>query len=255
MSTATEKEVLVTRKDSVRAATSSAKDSVRHAAEVVAPYAGTARDSAVHYAHEARTRLAPKVSSATNYAALQARAQYDAHLQPRIAQAIESVPPGVTAKAAKATKRTRKAARQAADYAAPRVGQAAQAARAAAEPVREEATARAAAAVAALRGGVTAADIEKLARRHSRRGRVGRAAKLLAVLGVLGGGAFAAVRWWKRQTNPEWLVEPPSATEVPDPGRAPLHAVDGSGDSLDPEVRAKQDAAEAAEKGKKPHSK
>ncbi|MDF3290930.1 DUF5324 family protein [Streptomyces silvisoli] len=245
----------MTRKDSVRNAAVVTRDSVRHAAEVVAPYAGTARDTAVQYAQEARQALAPKVSSAANYAALQARAQYDTHLQPRIAQAVDAVPPGVADKAAKATKQTRKAARQAADYAAPRVGQAAQAARAAAEPVREEAATRAAAAMAALRGGVSAADIEKLARRHNRRCRMGRIAKMMVVVGVLGGGTFAAVRWWKRQTNPEWLVEPPSATEVPDASRAPLHSVDGSVDSLDPEVRAKQDAADAAKDGKKPHGK
>lgn len=51
----------MTRIDSVRAATGSAKDSVLHAAEVVAPYADTAKDRAAHYAQEARVRLAPKV--------------------------------------------------------------------------------------------------------------------------------------------------------------------------------------------------
>jgi hypothetical protein len=232
----------VTRKNSVRSAAVATKEGVQHAAEVVAPYAGTARDTAVQYADEARRRLAPKVSSAANYAALQARTQYDAHLQPRIAQAIEAVPPGVSATATKATRKTRKAARKAAKYAAPRVGQAAQAARAATEPVRQEATARSAAALAALRGGVSAADIEKLARRRGRRCRMGRIAKLLAALGLLGGGTFAAVRWWKRQTSPEWLVEPPSPTEVPDTGRTTLHAVD-------------TDAADAAGEGKEPRSK
>ena len=54
----------MTRIDSVRAATGSAKDSVLHAAEVVAPYADTAKDRAAHYAHEARVRLAPKVTQA-----------------------------------------------------------------------------------------------------------------------------------------------------------------------------------------------
>ncbi|MDH6435892.1 hypothetical protein M2158_004369 [Streptomyces sp. SAI-144] len=54
----------MTRIDSVRAATGSAKDSVLHAAEVVAPYADTAKDKASHYATEARVRLAPKVSQA-----------------------------------------------------------------------------------------------------------------------------------------------------------------------------------------------
>ncbi|MEU1624017.1 DUF5324 family protein [Streptomyces sp. NPDC020096] len=244
----------MTRKDSVRHAAAATKEGVLHAAEVVAPYAGTAKDTAAHYADEARRKLAPKVSSAANTAAIQARAQYDAYLQPRIAQALDVVPPGVSATATEATKRARKTARQAADYAAPRVGQAAQAARAAAEPVREEAAARAAAAFAALRAGVSAADIEKLARRHDRRCRVGRLAKRAAVLGVLVGGSVAAVRWWRRQTSPDWLVEPPSATEIADttePSRTTLHAVDGSGDALDPEVRAKQAEAEATEREKK----
>ena len=62
----------MTRIDSVRAATGSAKDSVLHAAEVVAPYADTAKDRAAYYATEARVRLAPKVSQAAE----QARVQY-----------------------------------------------------------------------------------------------------------------------------------------------------------------------------------
>lgn len=52
----------MTRMDSVRAASDSAKESVLHAAEVVAPYAETARDQATYYAHEAKVRIAPKVS-------------------------------------------------------------------------------------------------------------------------------------------------------------------------------------------------
>ena len=90
-------------------------------------------------------------------------------------------------------------------------------------------------------------EIEKLARKHQRRARAGRLAKGLAVLGVLAGGAFAAWKWWDKQANPDWLVEPPAATEVPDPGQ--LAPVDGSGqDALDPEVQAKQAEAEAAER-------
>ena len=81
----------MTRIDSVRAATYSAKDSAQRAAEVVAPYADTAKDQAAHYAHEARVRLAPKMSKA----ARQARVQYDAHLAPRIGQARTHVPPKV----------------------------------------------------------------------------------------------------------------------------------------------------------------
>jgi uncharacterized protein DUF5324 len=229
----------VTRIDSVRAATGSAKDSVLHAAEVVAPYADTAKDRATHYAHEARVRLAPKVS----LAAEQARAQYGVYVVPRLEQARTHVPPKVDQAAHEAAVRTRKAARQAADYSKPRIEQAV----AAAGPVKDEATARSAAALAALRSHVSAEDIQKLDRRHERRARAGRLAKALAVLGVLAGGAFAAWKWWDKQANPDWLVEPPAATEVSEGGR--LTSVDGTGQSvLDPEVQAKEAEEEAAKR-------
>jgi hypothetical protein len=229
----------VTRIDSVRAATGSAKDSVLHAAEVVAPYADTAKDRASHYASEARVRLAPKMS----LAAEQARVQYDAHLAPRLEQARTHVPPKVDHAAHTAAVRTRQAALQAADYTKPRIEQAV----AAAQPVREEAAARGAAALAALRGQVSPKEIEKLVRKHRRRAKAGRAVKGLAVLGLLAGGAYAAWRWWDKQANPDWLVEPPAATEVPEPGR--LTSVDGSGrPDLDPEVQAKQAEDEAAKR-------
>ncbi|MFJ3667926.1 DUF5324 family protein [Streptomyces sp. NPDC090106] len=228
----------MTRKDSVRAATDTAKDSVRHAAEVVAPYAGTARDSAVHYAHEARVRLAPRVSQAAE----QARVQYDAHLAPRLEQARTHVPPKVDQAAHEAAVRTRKAARQAADYSKPRLEQAV----AAAGPMKDEAASRSVAALAALRGQVSPKEIEKLVRKHERRARVGKLAKGLAVLGILAGGAFAAWKWWDKQANPDWLVEPPAATEVPE-SNGRLTSVDGSGESvLDPEVQVKEAEEEAA---------
>lgn len=220
----------MTRMDSVRAATGSAKESVQHAAEAVAPYAGTAKEQAALYANEARVRLAPTMSKA----AQQARIQYGAHVAPR-------VPPKVDVAAHRAAVRTRTAARQAADYTVPRVEQAV----ASAQPMAEQAAARSAAALAALRGQVTAKEIQKLVRKHERRARAGRVAKGLAVLGVLAGGAFAAWKWWDKQANPDWLVEPPAATEVSD--RDPLTSVDGSHvvDPLDPEVQAKQAEAEA----------
>ncbi|MFH8991868.1 DUF5324 family protein [Streptomyces sp. NPDC017940] len=234
----------MTRKDSVRAATSTAKDSVRHAAEVVAPYAGTAKETAAHYAHETRAKLAPKVSHAAHEAAGQARAQYGAHVAPRLEQVRTHVPPKVDLAAHQAAARTRRAARQAADFSKPRIEQAV----AAAGPAREEAAARGAAALAALRGQVTPQEIERLSRRHARRARTGRLAKRLAVVGLLAAGAVAAWKWWDKQANPDWLVEPPAATEVPD--RTPLASVDGSAQtSLDPEVQAKQAEAEAESEG------
>ncbi|MDQ0600429.1 hypothetical protein QF037_004774 [Streptomyces canus] len=227
----------MTRIDSVRAATGSAKDSVLHAADVVAPYADTAKDRAAHYTHEARVRLAPKVSQAAE----QARVQYDAHLAPRLEQALTHVPPKVDQAAHEAAVRTRKAARQAADYSRPRIEQAV----AAAGPVRDEAASRGTAALLALRGQVSAKQIEKLVRKQERRARVGRLAKALAIAGVVAGGAYAAWKWWDKQANPDWLVEPPAATEVPESTR--LTSVDGSGQSvLDPEVQVKEAEEEAA---------
>ncbi|MFB7596319.1 DUF5324 family protein [Streptomyces sp. NPDC056160] len=225
----------MTRIDSVRAATGSAKDSVLHAAEVVAPYADTAKERAAHYAHEARVRLAPRVSLAAD----QARVQYGAYVAPRLeqarTQAMTYVPPKIDQAAQEAAERTRKAARQAAEYSRPRIEQA----MAAAAPVADEAAARGAAALVALRGQVPAQKIQKLARRRSRKARVGRVAKVLVIAGALAGGAFAAWKWWDKQANPDWLVEPPAATEVPEAGR--LSSVDGSGQSvLDPEVEAKE---------------
>ncbi|WP_199844946.1 DUF5324 family protein, partial [Streptomyces scabiei] len=118
---------------------------------------------------------------------------------------------------------------------------------ASAGPVREEATARSVAALAALRGQVSPQQIQRLVRRQQRRAKLGRAVKGLAVIGVLAGGAFAAWKWWDKQANPDWLVEPPAATEVSDSGR--LSSVDGSGQSvLDPEVEAKQAEDEAADR-------
>lgn len=169
----------MTRIDSVRAATGSAKDSVLHAAEVVAPYADTAKDKASHYATEARVRLAPKVSQAAE----QARVQYGAHVAPRLEQARTHVPPKVDQAAHEAAERTRKAARQAADYSRPRIEQAV----AAAGPVRDEATARSTAALAALRGQITPKEVQKLVRKHERRARAGRLAKVLAVAGLVAG--------------------------------------------------------------------
>ncbi|MFF8591733.1 DUF5324 family protein [Streptomyces sp. NPDC015220] len=232
----------MTRIDSVRAATGSAKDSVLHAAEVVAPYADTAKERAAQYAHEARVRLAPKVSLAAD----QARVQYGAYVAPRLeqarAQAVAHMPPRVDQAAQEAAERTRRAARQAAEYSRPKIEQA----MAAAAPVADEAAARGAAALVALRGQVPAQKIQKLARRRNRRSRAGRAMKALAVVGVLAGGAFAAWKWWDKQANPDWLVEPPAATEVPEP--SPLTSVDGSGDAvLDPEVQAKEAEDEAAD--------
>ncbi|MFE7775534.1 DUF5324 family protein [Streptomyces sp. NPDC057445] len=223
----------MTRMESVRAATDTAKESVLHAAEVVGPYAGTAKDHAAQYAHEARVYLAPKVSRAAHQARHQARVQYDSRVAPH-------VPPKVDDAAHRAAVMTRTAARQAADYTKPRFEHAV----AVAQPVGQEAAARSTAALAALRGQVTAKEIEKLVKKHERRAKAGRVAKGVGLLSVLAVGLFAAWKWWDKQANPDWLVEPPAPTEVSDPD-GPLASVDGSGQSaLDPEIQAKQAEAD-----------
>ncbi|WP_443076562.1 DUF5324 family protein [Streptomyces sp. TRM 70361] len=187
---------------SVRSATDNARDSVRHAAEVVAP----------------------KVALAADQARSTVRGQYVSHVAPRLGQVRETIPPAVDTAAVRAAQRTREAARTANEFAGPRV----EAARAAAGPVREAALARSAAAVAALRGELTADDIRRLARRKARRARTGRAVKGMLVFGLLAGGATAVWKWWERQSNPDWLVEPPDATEVGNGATVSETATNGS---------------------------
>ncbi|GAA4657055.1 DUF5324 family protein [Streptomyces chumphonensis] len=220
----------MTRKDSVRAATGTAKENVRHAAEVVGPRVGLAARQAQHTARE----------------------QYAGMVAPRLAHARTALPPAVDDAAKRAAKHSRKAAKEArgyakeaAAYAAPRV----EAARAAAAPAREEAMARSAAALAALRGEVTAKEVRKITRKRARRAACGRGLKRLTVLGLVAGAGYAAWRWWDQQANPDWLVEPPAPTDVSEGG------VPSDASSLDPEVEAKQaeEAGDAApsEGGKK----
>lgn len=225
----------MTRMDSVRAASDSAKESVLHAAEVVAPYSRHGEGRAAHYAHEARVLIAPKVSKAARQARAQAREQYDSYVAPH-------VPPRVDAAAQIAAVKTRSAYRQAADYTVPRVEHAV----AATGPVFEEAGSRSTAAWAALRGQVTPKEIQKIVKKHERQARAGRLAKGLLVLGILVGGAYAAWRWWDKQANPDWLVEPPAPTDADVDEGTVLTSVDDSEAPLDPEVEAKETEAEAA---------
>ena len=131
----------MTRIDSVRAATGSAKDSVRHAAEVVAPYAGTAKDD--RRALRARGGRAAGAEGLARRAAgpyTRPATATRATSCPRIAQARErAAARGRQGRDPSAAKRTRRAARKATDYAAPRIENAVAEARAAAGPAREEA--------------------------------------------------------------------------------------------------------------------
>ncbi|SFD23075.1 DUF5324 family protein [Streptomyces aidingensis] len=196
----------MTRNGRVRAATGSARENMWRAAQVVGPYAVTARDSATHYAHQAGAYLKPRAQRM----ALQARMNYDTHLAPRMGQMRQSLPEGMDRAATRAAERARIAARRARETTGPRI----EYARATVGPAREEAAARSAAAMAAFRGGVTAREITRLARRKQRRARAGRMVKWLGLGTLVSGGALAAWRWWERQTNPDWLVEPAPPTEV-----------------------------------------
>ncbi|MFG1805442.1 DUF5324 family protein [Streptomyces sp. NPDC049040] len=207
----------MTRIDSVRNAADITKDSVRHAAEVAAPYASTAKTEAARYAQQAGTYA--------QQAGVMAKQTYDAKLAAQVRQAREqawaAVPPKTAVAVETAARRTKETARTAADYTAPKVGAAVAATGAVAVPVTKEAMVRSAAALHALRGQVTAADIDRLVRRRVRRQRTGRVFRGLAMVGIVGGAAFAAWRWWSKQANPDWLVEPTEATE---PDEATEHA-------------------------------
>jgi hypothetical protein len=255
---AIEEEVLVTRIDAAREAAGKTR-------EQFAPYAASARDAAAHYTDEAWQRLAPYIESAVEQARVAAQAAQSTaqntvdsrvtpHVVPLWEQARSTVPPSVEDAVAKAAVRTRKAAGKARKTAVPVVSQAfddaAQATSQAAQAARE----RGAATLPVLRGQVTLADIEALAakRTRSRRSHRARRVLVLGTLGALAGGGVAAWKWWQKQSNPEWLVEPQTATLPPrstPTGSSPARSTPAAAMPLDPEVQAKQseEAEEAAD--------
>ena len=215
-------------------------DAAREAAgktrEQLAPYAVSARDAAAHYTDEAWQRLAPRIEAAVEQAraaasAAQQAAQstVDGKVTPRVAplleQARDHVPPAVEDAVGKAARRTRRAARsarksaaaaavQAREAAVPVVSHAWDEAALAATQAAQVAHDRGAAALPALRGQVSRAEVEALAARnsHSRRSRRLRRFLVLAGLGAVAGGGLAAWKWWQKQSNPDWLVEPPASS-------------------------------------------
>lgn len=224
-----------------------ARDAAGKTRDTLAPYAATAKDTAAHYAEGARRRIAPRiealgpmVEAAAAQAATQARnsarTAYAHRVAPRVGQARSHVPPQLEEAAVRAAQLTRETAltareaaaavsRQTRETAVPAVATLVEDARTVVGPVAVEAQTRGAAALAALRCHVTAAEIEKLARRRERRRRCGLAMRRLLVLGALAGGGAAAWKWWRRQSSPEWLVEPPmgegaSGTSASDQVRA-----------------------------------
>lgn len=269
----------MTRIDSVRHATDVTKDSVRHAAEVAAPYANTAKDGVRHAAEAAAPYANTAKDSAVQYgrqagvygrqAGTLAKQQYDAKLAARLGQAREqmwaAMPPKAAGAVETAARRTVEGARAAAEYTVPKVGTAVAATRSVAGPARDEVVLRGGAALHALRGQVSAAEIDRLVRRRMRRVKAGRAARDVLIVAAACGAALAALKWWNKQNNPEWLVEPTEPTEVGDRasmnGSGTLTVVDPLDDSasrtgssrridkvdgspgaagLDPDVEAKQ---------------
>jgi hypothetical protein len=226
----------VTRIDSVRHAADVTKDSVRHAAEVAAPYAAAAKENAVVYGRQ----YGRQAGVYGRQAGAVARQQYEAKLAPRVDQAREQVWAAMPPKAANAvetaTRRTAEGARAATDYAAPKVTTAVAATRSAAGPAKDEVVLRGGAALQALRGQVSAGDIDRLVRRRMRRAKAGRAARDVVLVAVCCGAALAAWKWWNKQNNPEWLVEPSEPTDTgersPMPGTTTLTVVDPQSGSL-----------------------
>ncbi|MBF9068190.1 DUF5324 family protein [Streptacidiphilus fuscans] len=229
-----------------------AREAASRTREQLTPYAVSAKDTAAQYADEARHRLAPVIGSAVEHARLAAQGTVQGQVVPLWEQARANVPaPVVDAgnTVGKAAGRARAAARQARAVALDQILPAAQTA-------VHEVHDRSAAALPVVRGEVSLAEIEALtaahARANARRGRWLRRGITLLALGAMAGGGLAAWKWYQKQSNPDWLVEPPTTPiplreTGPQPGGSSASStVDGSL-PLDPEVAAKE--AEGGEKG------
>ncbi|MFJ2578286.1 DUF5324 family protein [Kitasatospora aureofaciens] len=187
--------------------------------------AAKTRDTAVHLADGAKQRLGPALDTLGPKAAQAAqslRVQYDRHLAPQFGHAFASLPPDAQQNALKAFHRAQeaalaarvsatRAAGQARSTVGPRVAQAVEDARAAVVPVAHEAQVRGAAAITALHGHVSSAEISDLAARNLRKEQRNGWTTGLAVAGAVAIGSGVLVwQWWRRHSNPDWLVEPPA---------------------------------------------
>ncbi|MFB7613101.1 DUF5324 family protein [Kitasatospora sp. NPDC056181] len=203
----------------------SARETAGKTRDTLAPYAVTAKVTAVHLADGAKQRLGPALDAVgpkAAHAAHSARVQYVKHVAPQLGHAFASLPPEAQQNALKALHRAQEAALAARLSAAratdqarttigPRVVQAVEEARATVVPVAVEAQTRGAAALTALHGNVTSAEISELAARNARREHRSGWATGLAVAGALAiGSGIVAWQWWRHHSNPEWLVEPPA---------------------------------------------
>ncbi|MFF7637180.1 DUF5324 family protein [Kitasatospora sp. NPDC008050] len=236
-----------------------ARETAGKTMDSLAPYAATAKDTAAHYADEARQRLGPALDAlgprveaaacqartgtrqAAHSAAHSARSGYSRHLAPHVGQAFTALPPRAQENTLRAVHRAQEAALaakhsadRAGDYARattlPKLAGALDEARSAAGPALHEAQSRGAAALIALQGQVSPAEISKLAAKNARKARCNALATSLAVAGAVAvGGGVLIWAWWHKRSEPEWLVEPPEVQGPPTsvhPGTAPLN---GSG--------------------------
>ncbi|MFI6447582.1 DUF5324 family protein [Kitasatospora sp. NPDC050543] len=215
----------------------SARETAGKTRDTLAPYAATAKDTALQLADEAKQRLGPtlealgpKVAAAPGQArnsaaqaAIAARVRYDKHVAPQLGHAFASLPPEAQQSTLKAIHRAQEAAlaakisaTRAADQArstvTPRVVQVVEETRAVIVPAAQEAQIRGAAALTALQGHVSAAEISEIAAKNIKKEQRNGWATGLAVAGTIAiGGGVLAWQWWRRQSSPEWLVEPPTA--------------------------------------------
>ncbi|MDR3032014.1 MAG: DUF5324 family protein [Kitasatospora sp.] len=222
--------------------TDTARETAGRAKDAVAPYAVSAKETALHYAEEARQALGPKLEAlgpkaatagaqaraGAGQAAQAARVQYVKHVAPHLEHAFSSLPPETQKAALRAVHRAQEAALaaklsagQAAGQAKatvlPKVAETFQAAKDSVAPIAQEAQTRGAAAVTALHGNVSAAEIGALAAKNAKKQHRNGWATGLAVAGTLAvGTGVLAWQWYRKQNNPEWLTEPP-APAAPEP--------------------------------------
>ncbi|MEU3493160.1 DUF5324 family protein [Kitasatospora cineracea] len=222
--------------------TDTARETAGRAKDAVAPYAVSAKETALHYAEGARQALGPKLEAlgpkaatagaqakaGAGQAAQAARVQYAKHVAPHLEHAFSSLPPETQKAALRAAHRAQEAALaaklsagQAAGQARatvlPKVAETFQAAKDSVTPIAQEAQTRGAAAVTALQGNVSAAEIGALAAKNAKKQHRNGWATGLAVAGTLAvGTGVLAWQWYRKQNNPEWLTEPP-APAAPEP--------------------------------------
>ncbi len=216
-------------------------------------------------ARETAGNLADSARQQATQAAHTARVQYDRHIAPQVGHAFANLPPEAQQNALKALHRAQetalaarlsasRAADQARSTVAPKVVHVVEEARAAVVPVAQEAQMRGAAALTAMRGNVTSSEIGDLAARNARRSRRNGWATGLAVAGVVAiGSGIVAWQWWRHRSNPEWLVEPPSAATGPtaEPAARPAGAhASGNGGGT---VNGSPDTATAVTEGEGAH--